>query len=340
MPLPGTSGPSNWLAKYVAMAKAESDKLEAAKKKAQHVCRRLRGRSSRAASTTTRGSNRDHAISLPARRSFPKQLAVSGSDRETFESLLLLLGAVSTVNNFETRPTGISLPPSQSGGRAPQMSPAVEIKKLASCVHIFGCASGPEGPRLHPHSSPLVVAKLPMQSGVLVGQQPYPLVQAATFGEKVDAIVEALSFNKLLCKSVMESVELQARVAANPASELVKKNGNMRTNKRKGDLLSEVAQKNGTATKATTKGKRAADHDKNDQENPLAVGLTSRMNRAHCPPASLSTSPKKSAVELTVVPGVESTQAACAPAPDSADWLSPRSGREGREPCWIAELLR
>ncbi|KAG8164399.1 hypothetical protein KVR01_006317 [Diaporthe batatas] len=109
----------------------------------------------------------------------------------------------------------------------------------------------------------LMEAMRKVQMGLPVGQQPYPLVQEATFGEKVDAVVEALSFNKLLCKSVMESVELQARVAANPASELVKKNGNMRTNKRKGDLLSEANQKNGTARKATAKGrgKRAADDD-------------------------------------------------------------------------------
>jgi hypothetical protein len=87
------------------------------------------------------------------------------------------------------------------------------------------------------------------------------VVQEASFATKVDKVVTALSISKPLCKSIIESGEFLARVAADPTTELSKKRRNMRYNGTKNKILLEAKQRKKVTRQQKCKGKRPAGAD-------------------------------------------------------------------------------
>ncbi|POS72759.1 hypothetical protein DHEL01_v208846 [Diaporthe helianthi] len=105
------------------------------------------------------------------------------------------------------------------------------------------------------------------------------VLQAPSFGAKVDAVVAALSLNKAVCKSAIESGDYLARVAAHPAEERRRKNANLANNLKKGNILREASQKDGTARKGKGKEKRPAE-DEPEAEAEVEAGRGSEVEGA------------------------------------------------------------
>ncbi|POS72760.1 hypothetical protein DHEL01_v208847 [Diaporthe helianthi] len=105
----------------------------------------------------------------------------------------------------------------------------------------------------------------------------FNIVQEASFSDKLNQVVEALKYNKLLCRSATTTAEWIARIAADPVSERRRKVVNHRNNRGKSSVLRTHSDAKGTSR---GKGKkRNAPDDSSDATTPSPSRPTTKRQR-------------------------------------------------------------
>ncbi|KAG8164266.1 hypothetical protein KVR01_006184 [Diaporthe batatas] len=126
----------------------------------------------------------------------------------------------------------------------------------------------------------------------------YKLVQEASFTDKLDKVVEALSHNKLLCRSAATNAEWVARIAADPAGERHRKLANCKTNKGKSTILRDASRAKGTSRGRPRTPKRpAADDDSG------SGSASTRESTAEVVPDAAASAPRNGGGGASGAPG-------------------------------------